>query len=233
MKKHIDVDGIDRAVVLVRRKGTRTLKITLKNDGSVRLSVPYGIPESVAHRYLRSKADWIHANSKQAHIVQNGAHIGKSAVLSVEHADISRPSTKVSAMGIRVRLPHDIDAHAPEGQAVIKKACDKSLLLQAERLLPQRLADMSRTHDIPYTSITIKKLTSRWGSCDSHNNIVLNSYLIQFDWRLIDYVICHELAHTVWHDHSSDFWQLVQTMIPDYKDRRSELKDKPTNVIAT
>lgn len=70
----------------------------------------------------------------------------------------------------------------------------------------------------------VKNLKSRWGSCDSHRNIILSSLLITLDDSLIDYVICHELAHTKHMNHSKEFWLNVEMMIPDYKQRRKELK---------
>lgn len=233
MRKSVYLEGLQEPVIIARRKGTRSVRLAIGSDGSIRLTIPYGVSENAAVRFASNKIDWIKAHAKQRDMLTSGMHIGKSHTLIVENAPITRPSTKVSKLEVRVRLPLDVDATSHKAQMTIRKACNKALLTEAETLLPQRLQQMSVKHGIPYTSIRIQKLKSRWGACDSHNNISLNSYLIQLDWQLIDYVICHELAHTVHHNHSSKFWEVVANMMPDFKEVRRELKSKPTDVITT
>lgn len=184
-------------------------------------------------RFAASKADWINVHLKTRALLENGMRIGKSHTLFIEQADISRPSSKISPIAIRVRMPTGTNIHSEDAQNTIRKACEKALLQAATHLLPQRVQDLSRKHSIAYTSLVVKKLKSRWGACDSHNNLSLNCYLIQLDWSLIDYVICHELAHTKEHNHSDAFWELVENMLPNFKELRRELKSKPTDIIAT
>ncbi len=230
MRKTFEIDGLSVPIILARRKGTRSVKLSIASDGRIRLSVPYGVPEIAAKKFAASKIDWIKAHVKSRAVLTNNMRIGKSHTLIVEHADISRPSSKISAIAIRVRLPLETDLYTPEAQDTIRKACEKALLAEATHLIPQRVRGVSIKHDIPYRSLTVKKLKSRWGACDSHNNLSFNCYLIQLDWSLIDYVICHELAHTIHHNHSDEFWSLVATMLPHYKELRAALKLKPTDI---
>jgi len=65
----------------------------------------------------------------------------------------------------------------------------------------------------------------QWGVCDNKNRIKLNWRLIMAPLEIIDYVIIHELAHTVEHNHSKKFWEKVAVIIPDYKIKRQWLKD--------
>ncbi len=233
MQKLIEIAGLEHPVTLSRRKGTKNLRISIKNSNKVVLSVPYGIPESAAKLFVTSKIDWIQKNIEPARIISNGAHIGKSHRLVIEPSNANRHSTKVTSTEIVVRLPADIAADSPKGQAIIKKACDKALLQQATRLLPQRLEFVSKKTGVDYRTCTVKKLKSRWGACDSRKNISLNSYLIQLDWDLIDYVICHELAHTHHAHHQKEFWDFVATLCPDYKQLRKQLKTHPTDINPT
>jgi predicted metal-dependent hydrolase len=64
-----------------------------------------------------------------------------------------------------------------------------------------------------------------WGSCSGVNNINLNYLLIMAPMSVIDYVIVHELAHTKIKNHSKDFWQLVESILPKYKASKSWLKN--------
>jgi len=79
---------------------------------------------------------------------------------------------------------------------------------------------------IPYPSLRIRNMKTRWGVCNRKLQVVtLNSKLIREDISKIDYVIVHELSHFVHFDHSSLFWEEVSKYCPDYKKIRKELKD--------
>jgi predicted metal-dependent hydrolase len=91
----------------------------------------------------------------------------------------------------------------------------KALRKEAATVLPPRLHDLAELHGLHYREVKIKQLTRRWGSCDSHGTITLNLFLVQLSWQQIDYVLCHELAHTTHMDHSAAFWHQVERMMPD------------------
>ena len=66
--------------------------------------------------------------------------------------------------------------------------------------------------------------SGRWGSCDSKRNIVLNLYLMELPWELIDYVLFHELTHTEVLRHGPDFWSAMKRVLPDVQRRRKAIK---------
>lgn len=78
----------------------------------------------------------------------------------------------------------------------------------------------------PYPNLIIKKLKSKWGMYNKKNNtITLNANLIRYDLKCLDYVIIHELCHQYYFDHSKNFWNLVKTYEPNYKQIK-QLLDK-------
>jgi len=78
--------------------------------------------------------------------------------------------------------------------------------------------------NVPEFTLKIRKMKTRWGVCNYvKKTVTLNSELVKFDIRLLDYVIVHELAHFTHHDHSKNFWKLVESYYPDYKKARKEL----------
>lgn len=80
--------------------------------------------------------------------------------------------------------------------------------------------------DIPYPTLKIRKMTSRWGVCNSvKKTVTLNSELMKYGIVQIDYVIVHELSHFVHFDHSKLFWEVVAKYCPDYKKIRKSLKE--------
>lgn len=231
MQKNITVDGLEHPIVLSRRKGARTVRLSIKSDGTIRVTVPYGVPELLAKRFVSQKKDWIEKHFKPAAVINSDMHVGKNHRLIISQNDATRPSTRVSNTEIHVSLPRGMSVSGSEAQKAIRRACEKALSQEAERLLPQRLETLSKQHGINYASCTTKKLKSRWGACDNRSNLSFNIYLMQLDWSLIDYVICHELAHTIHHNHQEEFWRLVAHMLPDFKERRTVLKSKPTDIM--
>lgn len=82
------------------------------------------------------------------------------------------------------------------------------------------------TKKIPYPSLRIRKMTSRWGVCNYKDIVVtLNLELIKRDLDCLDYVIYHELSHLIHHDHSDKFWLLVEENYPNYKIVRRKMKN--------
>ncbi len=79
---------------------------------------------------------------------------------------------------------------------------------------------------LPTVNLKIRTMKSRWGVCNrKNNNVTLNSHLIRYEIPVIDYVIYHELAHFIHPNHSSNFWNLVNFYVKDYKIYRNKLKN--------
>ena len=78
----------------------------------------------------------------------------------------------------------------------------------------------------PPPTIKIKTMKSMWGNCNYVKRIVsLNIYLAKARIECIDYVITHELAHLIHHNHGKEFHSLMTTLMPDWKMRKKILKD--------
>ena len=88
-----------------------------------------------------------------------------------------------------------------------------------------RLSYFSDKHNLKVNQVRVKEQKTLWGSCSSKNNINLNYLLIMAPMKVIDYVIVHELVHTIHKNHSAKFWQKVETIMPNYKDARYWLKE--------
>jgi predicted metal-dependent hydrolase len=102
---------------------------------------------------------------------------------------------------------------------------DKELSSNAKASLPLRLADLARAHGFTYMSVKTRKSKTRWGSCSSKKTISLSYYLLLLPSHLIDYVMLHELCHTVHMNHSPAFWALLdQHAGGNSKAFRKELK---------
>ncbi|MDD3186886.1 MAG: SprT family zinc-dependent metalloprotease [Bacilli bacterium] len=104
---------------------------------------------------------------------------------------------------------------------------DKWLKSQIKIIFEERLkAKYSQFEEkIPYPSLRIRKMKTRWGVCSKKKIVTLNSDLIKYSLDEIDYVIVHELSHFIYFNHSKDFWNLVSKYCPKYKEYRKNLKN--------
>lgn len=121
---------------------------------------------------------------------------------------------------------------SPEGtdyaqkQDWLQKAITEAIASEARKLLPARLERLAEIHGFKYNSCSVRNTHSRWGSCNSKGAISLCIYLVLLPDRLIDYVILHELCHTVELNHSAEFWRLLDNVCRcDSKRLRKELKE--------
>ena len=75
----------------------------------------------------------------------------------------------------------------------------------------------------PYPEIAIRAMRSRWGSCSPRGRITLNVKRIKVPKAYIDYVIFHELCHLVEPNHNSRYYDLLDRVLPDWRERREKL----------
>ena len=76
-----------------------------------------------------------------------------------------------------------------------------------------------------YTKITIRDQKTRWGSRSSSGTLSFNYRLMYAPLKVLDYVVVHELCHITHMNHSKDFWNMVASILPDYKESRNWLKE--------
>ena len=82
------------------------------------------------------------------------------------------------------------------------------------------------TRKIPKPTLTLRKMKSRWGVCNTRDKrVTLNLELMKKDINCLDYVIVHELSHLIEANHSSRFWSVVEENYPNYKEIRKVMKD--------
>ena len=95
----------------------------------------------------------------------------------------------------------------------------------ARKILCRRIGELAQLHNFVYNRVSIRKQKTRWGSCSSKNNINLNANLLHLPSELMDYVLLHELVHTRVKDHSKDFWDELNAVVPNARQIDKKLKD--------
>jgi predicted metal-dependent hydrolase len=221
----IIIEGVGE-VEIIRHAMAKKLRLSFTRSGEPRVTIPKWAPFKAGEAFAKQHADWImeHRPAIQHSILHQGQHIGKSGTLVfVEDPSRSLPISRIKQMAISITIPPNSQTN-PDVQAVAHKACERYLRVEAEQLLPGRLHQLAQKHDIAYKSVSVKRLQARWGSCSSSKDIVLNYFLMQLPWHLIDYVLLHELNHIQHMHHGTEFWAELGRLIPDLTERRKAMR---------
>ena len=114
----------------------------------------------------------------------------------------------------------NVSSNKPEDSALVNKHKK-----YARKIFEAKVAYYNQFTGGNYTSITIRDQKTRWGSCSGRGTLSFNWRLILAPPEILDYVVVHELCHLTHMNHSKEFWELVESVIPDYKTKRKWLKE--------
>lgn len=213
-------------ITLFKRRGNRSIRLTVSPVGGIRVSLPMWLPYRAAEQFVQSKSDWIRQrlDTSAPSKLEHGQRIGKA------HRLVFEPRQALLRVSLRqnevlVVHPERLTAEHPDIQNAAKRGCIRALRHEAEKLLPGRLQALAERTGLGYNSVSIKHFKSRWGSCSSSGDIALNLFLMQLPWRLIDYVLLHELTHTKVMRHGPPFWSELDKHAPGAKRFRTEIAE--------
>lgn len=216
-------------VIIKKSKLARRVTMRITPAGKPTVTIPRSVPYYLAKKMIWQKRDWIIQNRKTQLLLKDGDQIG-SYQLQLIPMSASKITSRVANHKIALKYPEQLTLDSPEVQEAAHKAALRAIKNDAEDQLPPKLDLLAKTHSYKYSKIRLRNMRSRWGSCSTKGEISLNIWLMTLPEELIDYVCCHELAHLTHHNHSSKFWETVEVMIPDYKQRRKKLKSYSPNL---
>lgn len=129
----------------------------------------------------------------------------------------------------RVRVELEEDAmviHTPGTDTMLlKEGLERWYTQQAHVIFPIRVMYYERITGGRVNQIHIRDQKTRWGSCSSLRNLNFNWRLIMAPPEVLDYVVVHELCHLTHMNHSREFWEMVGSVMPDYRERKRWLRD--------
>ncbi|KGJ89367.1 M48 family metallopeptidase [Thalassotalea sp. ND16A] len=217
---------------LVRSSKRKTVSLQVKS-GKVRVLAPRQISDLQITELVEQKSVWLWRKiNEQQQIVEQSMvrqfidgeryyFLGKQYSLAVVHAS-SKDVQLIDDKIVVTLLKRDA---APALIAdKVQTAMRQWYIEQAKVILQQRLSEQQQFTKLSATAVKIRHYKTRWGSCDSKHRINLNWLLVMAPVEVIDYVIIHELCHTVHLNHSSAYWQLVNQFFPHYKQAKTWLK---------
>ena len=216
----------------LQRDHCRTLRLTVKPDGAVRVKAPVAVPLEEVLRFVRSRLIWI--QEKQSFFLE---HRGRSTDFH-EGSPIlflGRPFLLCPVPSKRGRHPRltagrlELPCRS-ESSADIEAAFKAWRMNVAKLVLARRLRRLEvRARDVfedkaIVSSLSVRSLKRRWGSCSVRGQITLAAQLIELPLPLIDYVLCHELCHLRRMDHSPNFHAALQKLLPDARQREKNIR---------
>lgn len=217
------------AVSVFKRKGIRKIKLTLKSNEDVRVTIPKYLSYKYGLEFAKSNKEWILKNREK--LKQNKNFYNENSKINlitkpIVFEKVNIPILKVLTSGkkILISLPLNFNFNTSEHQDIIKDVLTETIRREAKRYLPERLDELAKKYNIPYNKVFIKNAKTLWGSCSSRNNINLNLHLMRLPGYLIDYVLLHELSHVVHKNHSNHFWNFLNEIKPNSKNLSKELK---------
>ena len=208
----IDIDGNNLEIVITRKRNQKNTYLRVKNDLKLYINTPLFTSDREIKKIINENyTSIINMYNK----MKTKVDINNDFYYLGNKYDIVNTNTKDVIIGEnKIYIPSDLDIN-------------KWFVKQASVLFKERLDYWYNnfTYEIPYPTLTIRKMTSRWGVCNSKlKKVTLNLELIKKDIECLDYVIVHELSHFIEMNHSNKFWKVVGENYPNYKEIRRIMK---------
>lgn len=207
------------------RTERRTLGLEIRETGELIVRAPHRLSQAKIDEFLREKERWI-LRHKDNIRKQALAHPPKQFLAGEEFLYLGLCYPLKTAIGPQSLFFDHSAFYMPAcSQEKARQQFLKWYRQQAQLIISARVADYAVRHGLNYQAIRITSPHRRWGSCSPNNNLSFNWCLIMAPLAVIDYVVVHELAHTMHKNHGKRFWQKVAKIMPDYKIHRRWLSE--------
>ncbi len=213
----LDLAGREVSCLLRRSSARRTLALRVDTRGRVVVNVPLHTPASEIDRFVGRHADWLQGQLAHFQVAGLLWQTGQSLPylggwLELSGAESAQPPQRIGHL-LQVA-----------GQTRFAEQVTDWYRAEARTALGQRLAVVCRGFGRLAPPWRLSNARTRWGSLSAKGVVSLNWRLVKAAPALIDYVICHELAHLRQRNHSPAFWREVAALCPGYAEARTRLR---------
>ena len=222
----LEVDG--GTLPLRTRRDSRARRMTLRIDASndcVVLVLPSRVPLIEGLNFARSKADWL--KDKLAELPPR-ALFADGTVLRVHGRTIT--IRHEPALGARI-IESDGVLRIGGEAALLRGRVNRWLREAARKVIAERVAHHAERLGKRYRRISLRDPRTRWGSCTTSGNLSFSWRLILAPPEVLDYVVCHEVAHLAEMNHGPRFWKLVERLAPHTEAARRWLSNHGTALL--
>ena len=196
------------------RKEVKHARLRVSEDGQVRVIAPPSFSEGDITSLLEKKAKWIDKNLR-FFAAMSKIELQRNQLLLFGNRYNYFYDTAFSQKVIINHEHKTITAKRDLTDSVVQEKWYRKV---AKTYLTKRTEQLAKKLNFSYNKIYIRQERNKWGNCSTEKNISLNWKLIKAPEFVNDYIINHELLHTVVMNHTHKFWTLLKSYYPDYKE---------------
>ncbi|WP_251861207.1 SprT family zinc-dependent metalloprotease [Clostridium sp. Marseille-Q2269] len=216
----------ERLQYTLKTKKRKTISIKINKKFIIEVTAPLGSSEYAIEQLLKKEEKWIIKKIKKLKEAENFNgyyYLGK--VYNLEIKEVKSLYFKLEVNNNKIIIYINSGILQEKRDSIIRNNLEKFYKEEAIKVLKERTEYYSSMLGFGPESIVVKNQKTLWGSCSSKGNINYNYKIIMAPLEILDYIVVHELCHLVHMNHSKDFWNLVESIIPDCKERRKWLKE--------
>lgn len=218
---------------VVRKKGlTTSATISVSGEKGVVVRAPFWMTNGMIAGFVEEKSVWIEKhlakiNTKRVikRYEDGEKHLffGKEYFLSVVKTEKPvRSNVYLSEDTIHVEISRQM--HEEKYPEKVKEALMYWYLEKGIEEITKKVNHFTGKMGVNYKKISLKKVSSIWGSCSPTSCLCFNRKLIMAPDEIVNYVVIHETAHLIHRNHGLEFWNLVESFDPQYKNHRKWLR---------
>ncbi len=207
-------------ISMIRHPRAKRLKLSVSQQG-IRLTIPPDTSSRQIHAFIDQGREWLKQTwTKYAQPANN---------LQID-ALPNRLSLTYSSLPLEI-IEQEMHAlfHLQQQQLQLNKqhaayALTRFVIAQAKIILPQQLLQHAARHGLNVHQVRIATPATRWGSCSHDHNIMLHAGLLLMPEHYADYILLHELTHTLHMNHQKPFWEALEQFYPNAKAAQKQIK---------
>ena len=231
---------LGRPVRLRRKSFRRNWSVTISSKLEIIVCVGKTTNHEAVTSFLEKMKPWLSKNLKEFERLHKlyppkkfigGERFlwkGREITLAYEaHSQKKKIQARIEEPFLKVSVPFswDRDHLSYPQRKEVKKAVISCYKKEGISFLTDRLKFWIQKTGLRPHKVGFRAQKTLWGSCSDDKRISLNWKLVALESQFVDYVIVHELSHLKIMSHSRNFWKLVETYIPSYKEIKQEVKD--------
>lgn len=199
------------SVNIRKEKKVRNLSLRIVSNEELSMVVPVLMTEKYCFDFIERKKNWIIKNLRKFDLDQEEFFLGEKLTVKIDDT-----------------MKGNFNYNSAEKILVIKEKSGYDLFIYeyAKKYLPDYIRKVAQKNSFTINRISIRKQKTRWGSCSAGKNISINYKLLKYSPDIINYVIFHELCHTIEMNHSFRFWNLIAKYVQNYQECRLKLKNR-------
>lgn len=216
---------IDKVV----RSSRRSVSLIITKDATLEVRAPFNVPLDIIKKFVGEKKAWIERKKEQMRKL-------RVCVLTRQFVDgeeflYEGNNYKLESLDCETICISDALLFPKKFLPDAKLHLIAWYKTQALTKIIERVSYYADSTGLKYKVIKLTSAKRSWGSCSYKGSLRVNWRLIMAPPSILDYVVVHELVHLVEKNHSRQFWDKVRTILPDYKEQKSWLKQKGNTLV--